>query len=370
MDPFKPGLLDRLVPLPRKVALLRASRLGDFVCATPAFCALRSALPEAEISFVGLPFIAPLATRLASFDRFFPFPGALGIAEQLFDARKLTVFLKRMQDEEFDLVIQMHGSGVFSNPIALLFGGRATAGFVRAGDPPGRLDAAMPYPAGLHEVKKNLALTSFLGAPSVDESLDYPLEAADYAEARELLSASRCPLIGVHAGAEAMTKRWNAARFGQAASRLAVRGGGTVILLGAGDRDDRALTENLAAPFVDLRGRTSLGGLGAVIARLSILLTNDSGPAHIAYALRTPSVTVFGSTLPSEWASSEVSRHAVVVHPIDCRPCNLETCSIGYPCLEIVSIEQVVTAARRVMKVEGTDGGFCGNGAETGTFAF
>lgn len=343
------------MPRPRKVALLRASRLGDFVCATPAFRALRSALPGAHIAFVGLPFIEPLATRLLSFNRFFPFPGAAGMAEQLFDARKLTAFLKRMQDEEFDLVIQMHGSGVFSNPIALLFGGRVTAGFIRAGDPPGRLDAALAYPTGVHEVKKTLALASFLGAPSLDESLDYPLYPQDHVDATQLLRASRPPLIGVHAGAEAMTKRWRAERFAEAASRLASGTRSTVVLLGVGKGEGRELTKNLAVPFVDLRGKTSLGALGAVIARLSVLLTNDSGPAHIAYALGVSSVTVFGSTLPAEWASNEISKHAVVVHPIDCRPCNLDLCSIGYQCLEHVSVEQVVTAAEQVMR-GGSDG--------------
>ncbi len=320
--------------------------------------------------FVGLPFVAPLATRLASLDRFLPFPGAPGIAEQLFDARKFTAFLQAVQGEQFDLVIQMHGSGVFSNPIALLFGGKVTAGFVRAGDSPGRLDGALPYPVGLHEVKKNLALATFLGAPARGEDLDYPIEAADHLEARRLLKTCRAPLIGVHAAAEAKTKRWEPSRFAAAASRLAAGTGGTVVLLGAGREEDSSLRAKLAAPFVDLRGRTSLGSLGGVIARLTVLLTNDSGPAHIAYALRVPSVTVFGSTLPSEWASGDTTRHAVVVQPINCRPCNLDTCSIGYQCLEQVEVGQVVAAAERVLTIGGRDGGALINGAKTGTYTF
>lgn len=371
MDPFNPGLLDRLVPQPKKVAVFRASRLGDFVCATPAFRALKAALPDAEAVLIGLPFVAPLATRLASFDRFLPFPGAPGIAEQLFEARKFTAFLTRVQEERFDLVVQMHGSGVFSNPIALMFGGRVTAGFVRPGDPPGRLDAAMPYPAGLHEVRKNLALMSFLGAPCRGEELDYPLRPADHSQAKRLLRACHGPLIGVHSAAEARTKRWDPTRFALAASRLAAQTGGTVVLLGAGNNDEEhSLIGNLgSAPFLDLRGKTSLASLGGVIARLSVLLTNDSGPAHIAYALKVPSVTVFGSTLPSEWAAADRSRHAVVVQPIDCRPCNLDSCDIGYQCLEQVSVDQAVTAAERVMRFE-KDGGFLINGAKTGTYTY
>jgi len=345
-----PGLLNRIAP-PRKVAVFRASRLGDFICATPAFRALRQALPQAEISFVGLPFIEPLATRLPSFDRFYAFPGAPGIAEQLFNARKLTAFFRRMQAIPFDLVIQIHGSGVFSNPIALMFGGRLTAGFIRAGDGTGHLDAACVYPNGLHEVKKTLFLTQFLGVPSEDERLDFPLAASDDKAAVLLLKRAMPPLIGVHARAEARTKKWRPERFAQAASRLAVDARGTVVLIGAGAEEGHLeLVQGLRAPFVDLCGKTSLGVLGAVIKRLSVLLTNDSGPAHIAYALGIPSVTIFGSTLPSEWAPLETGRHRVVAHEVECRPCGLNTtCPIGFVCLEKVSVERVVEAGRQVM---------------------
>ncbi|RPI26017.1 MAG: glycosyltransferase family 9 protein [Acidobacteria bacterium] len=356
MDPFIPGLLDRIAP-PRKVALFRASRLGDFICATPAFRALRQRLPDAEFTLVGLPFVEPLAARLSSLNRFFAFPGSPGIAEQLFETRKLRAFLERMRAEEFDLVIQMHGSGVCANPITLEFGGRITAGYVRHGDSPGRLEAAFPYPAGEHEVKKVLALTRFLGAPSADKRLDFPLLAADQQSAAQLLDRARSPLIGVHARAEAKTKRWSPERFAVAASRLALSCEGSVVLVGSGSSEGHdELIRRLDAPFLDLCGRTSLGSLGALLSRLSVLLTNDSGPAHIAYALGVPSVTVFGSTLPSEWASTSVARHAAVVHPIGCRPCDFDICPIGYQCLAQVSTDQVVLAAQKVMNVHGKSG--------------
>lgn len=80
-DPFLPGLLFRLPETPRKIALVRASRIGDFVCATPAFRAIRNALPLAEISLIAMPFVAELVNRSPQIDRFIPFPGFLGMAE-------------------------------------------------------------------------------------------------------------------------------------------------------------------------------------------------------------------------------------------------------------------------------------------------
>src|SRR3712207_4930980 len=110
-DPFAPGLLARLSPPPRKVALLRAARIGDFICATPALRALRAALPGAEITIIALPILREVAVRVPYVDRYVAFPGYPGLAEQFFEPRRATEFFRRMQAEEFDLAVQMQGSG-------------------------------------------------------------------------------------------------------------------------------------------------------------------------------------------------------------------------------------------------------------------
>src|SRR6185437_11278679 len=197
-DPFAPNLLERL-PFPvHKVVLLRASRIGDFLCAVPALRALRTRLPAAELSMITVPLLRDVAERLPSLDRVWPFPGFPGIAEQLFDARTATHFFQQIQRERFDLAIQMQGTGIYSNPFALLLGARATAGFVRPGDQAGLLDAALPYPHRLHEIRCVLALSEFLGAPSTGEELEFPLRAADRAEAAALLAPWPQPWIGLH----------------------------------------------------------------------------------------------------------------------------------------------------------------------------
>lgn len=338
-----PDLLHR-IPSPSRVVLIRASRIGDFVCATPAFRALRHALPRAEITLVGLPFVEELVDRSPHLDRFVRFPGFPGMAEQFFDPELAIEFFARMQAERFDLAIQMHGSGANSNPFTLLCGARATAGFVRAGDPPGRLDAAFPYPASGHEVDRLLALCDFLGAPRYGDETEFPLQPADHAIADALLHGSKRPLIGVHAGTRDAIKRWKPERFAALASELSSRRGGTVIFIG-GD-EERAVVQGMipaSIPCLDLTGRTSLGVLGAVMVRLSVLVTNDSGPAHIAYALHTPTVTVFGGTSPLQWGSRG-GPHRIVAHHVPCCPCELASCPIGYPCLEHVSMEMVLEA--------------------------
>ncbi len=303
INPFTPGLLTRLPEPPRKVAVVRAMRIGDFVCATPALCALRAALPQAEITFIGLAFTRDLAARLPYLDRFIEFPGFPGLAEQVFDARRALDFFVQRQAEEFDLAIQMNGSGVYANPFTLMLGARVTAGWVRPGDPPGRLDAALPFPERGQEVERVLGLTSFLGAPSQGDVTEFPLWPEDETAAGDLLAGVNGPLIGLHPGAREEGKRWAPERFAQAGRELIRRLGGTAVIVGGSDEKAAAerIHRAIDAPCLNLTGRTSLPVLGAVLARLSLLITNDSGPAHIAYALAVPTVTIFGDSDPARW---------------------------------------------------------------------
>lgn len=293
-DPFASNLLERL-PEPRKVVLLRASRIGDFLCAAPALRALRRRLPFAEISMITLPLLREFAQRLPSLDKVWSFPGFPGIAEQLFDARAAVSLFEEIQRERFDLAIQMQGTGLYSNPFVLLLGACATAGFVRPGDPAGLLDAALPYPHHLHEIHCVLALTRFLGAPSVGTQLEFPLTREERAQALALLTRYPQPWIGLHPSSREPARRWPLDRYVALAAHLLERQNGTLFFLGDAEAEDAGqfLAHHLRERCLDLTGKLSLMMLGALIERLSLLVTNDSGPAHIAYALGAPTITLF-----------------------------------------------------------------------------
>lgn len=296
-DPFAPHLLERLPASLRKVVLLRTSRIGDFLCAVPALRALRARLPGAEIHLITLPLLSELARRLPYLDRVWHFPGFPGLADQLFEARTAVRFLRQLQDESFDLALQMQGTGIYSNPFMLLLGARWTAGFVRPGDPAGLLDAAFPYPHHLHEIRCVLALTDFLGAPATGDMLEFPLGEGERRRALNFLLRWPLPWIGLHPSARDPARCWPIQRYIQLAQRLLARSGGTLFLLGDTQARPaaRQIAQQLPDRCLDLTGRVSLITLGALIANLSLLITNDSGPAHIAYALRTPTVTLFNS---------------------------------------------------------------------------
>jgi len=288
----------------RKVAVLRPGRIGDYLCATPAVRALRRAVPDAELHYVALPLVRDLVERNPCVDRFVAFPGFPYIAEQFFRPRRALRWLGAMQDEEYDLVVQLYGSGVYANPIALLMGGRCCAGFVRSADDPHPLDAAIPLPPSGPEVDRVLALVRHLGAGDAGRGYDLELTAADRARAARLLDHLPRPVIGLHSGARDGERVAGVAAFAGAAQIL----GGSAVLLGG--RDEPPVGEAL-----NLTGLLPLSVSAAVIADLDLLLTTDSGPAHLAYAVGTPSVTVFVASDPHRWGPPEPGPHAV----LDCR---------------------------------------------------
>jgi ADP-heptose:LPS heptosyltransferase len=246
----------------------------------------------------------------------------------------------------------MQGSGVYSNPFTLMLGARHTAGFVRPGDPPGRLDSALPFPEG-HEARRNLALLEFIGIPAGPCRPEFPLLPADQAAAEQALAGAAPPYIGIHTSARDATRRWPLERFAQAAARLQQVYGGTVILIG--EEQERAALEAAiqptGAPFLDLAGRTSLPVTGALIHRMAVFLTNDTGPAHIAYALGAPTVAIFGGGDPARNGPAVPGPFQVLAHPVPCRPCETGTCPIGLLCLDKITVEQVVRAAQQVALV-------------------
>ena len=111
------------------------------------------------------------------------------------------------------------------------------------------------------------------------------------------------PLIGLHPGARDPARRWPAERFAALADALVERHGARIVLTGdAGEREIVAAVRGaMRGAALDLTGRTGLGLFAATVARLDLLVTNDTGASHLAAAARTPSVVLFGPTSPEHW---------------------------------------------------------------------
>lgn len=345
---------------PRRIAVFRALMLGDLVCATPALRALRQGWPGAHITLVGLPWAAPWAARLPWVDDFVAFPGWPGLPEQEPPpSRVRKAFIQSMRRRGLDLAIQLHGSGEVTHALVASFGACHMAGF-RPRTEEGAVphgDGLVPWPGEGHEIERLLSVTDRLGLPRRGLHTDWPLQPEDRRRARALLPFEGRFAI-VHAGSQWPSRRWRPERFAAVADGLA-RKGLSIALTGVAS--ERGLTQSIAqcigsSAVVDLAGRTDLWTMGGLVAEAQLLIANDTGPAHIAAALGTPSVAVACGSEVARWAPLDGTRHRVLWSDHACRPCSHRCCPTGHECAQAVTVEPVARAALACVDKESQHG--------------
>ncbi len=337
---------------PRRLAVVRALNVGDLLVAVPALRALRRALPAARITLVGLPWAAEMVRRFPRYlDDLLPFPGFPGIEEAPFDPGRLIACLATARERAFELAIQMHGAGRYSNPFARMLGATRTAGFVAAGDASG-LNFRFPYVDGHHEVHRCLDLVAFLTGVRGDDRLEFPLEEADHAEVARHLGRDPAPYLVVHPGSRVASRRWMPERFAAVADRLAREEGLDIVV--SGGPSEGPLVDHvrglLARKARDVPVDIGLGGLAALLAGARVVVSNDTAAAHLANAAGAPSVVVYGSAHVAEWGPLDASRHRTLFVPMDCRPSRCRPCPFDHRCLAAITPDAVVAAAREVLR--------------------
>ncbi len=333
----------------RSIAVFRALQLGDLLCVVPALRALRAAAPHAKITLIGLPWAASFVERFSKYvDRYMAFPGFPGLPETTPELGRIPDFFASAQRQEFELAIQLHGSGALTNPITTALGATRNAGFYLPGrycpDPP----CFASWSESEHEVLRALRLMNFLGIKTQGEALEFPLHDADYRALRsveETLPAA-ASYACIHPGARLPSRRWPPQRFAQVADGLAAQGLRIVV---TGSGQERGITQavlaSMRAPAIDMTGRTDLGALAALIAHARLVVCNDTGISHVAAGVATPSVIVCSGADPARWAPLDRRRHRLLYADVACRPCAHAICPIGHPCAENVSAARVLAEA-------------------------
>ena len=293
-----------------RIGVFRALHLGDMLCAIPALRALRTASPNARITVIGLPWARELIARYRHYvDDFLAFPGhpQLPEGDAGYDAYEC---FREAFPKDFDWLIQLHGDGRVTNAIVGQWPARRMAGFVGAGMRYGRY--FLPYPSG-HEIDRLLALARHLAGDGPAD-LEFPLHIEDFACLKgtapfaDLLDA---PYVVVHPGSRDPRRRLAPGFFAEAVAWLAnkVR----VVLTGGREEWDRnAHIARNTSRVINAAGMTSLADLGALVARARCIVTNDSGPAHLAAAVGTPSLVAVSASDPVRWAPKNTLRHRVL----------------------------------------------------------
>ncbi|MFL5680029.1 MAG: glycosyltransferase family 9 protein [Chloroflexota bacterium] len=287
------------VPDVRRIAVLRATALGDLIFALPALDSLRAAYPDAEIVLLGRAWHAEyLGGRPGPVDRVVALPKGLPPDDSPpLDAERDRDLLASVAADGIDIALQMHGGGRNSNPVVAALGARVTAG-TRTPDAPA-LDRSIPYVYFQAEVFRNLEIAGLVGAPSVTfepalTATDADLDAARRQAAPELDHDDVAPLAVIHPGASDGRRRWPATAFAEVADALA-EGGARVAVTGI-EAEAPIVAEMLAAmrcPAANLAGRLDLLALTGVLSRADVVVSNDTGPLHLAAALGRPTVGIY-----------------------------------------------------------------------------
>jgi lipopolysaccharide heptosyltransferase II len=345
----------------RQILVIRIDLLGDLVMTLPSLDALRARWPRAQITMLCTPQAEEIAARCAAVDAVVTYdPNVVrsprwwlqpaGLAE-------LASLVGHLRRQRFDLAMSMHGE--FACLFAWASGARHRVGYAQEGYPD-LLTLAVPGRRYIqsygHEVQWNEHLAEAVGAPS-QRTMPRLLQRDDATAWLATMlgnDADRGYVVlspGAHNGS---AKRYLLASWATVANALVCSHGVRIVLSGANGELPlvRELAQALDVPPLIAAGRTNMRQLLTLIGQARLLMAGDSGPVHLAAALGTPVVAVFGPTDPRVYRP--YTNRATILHAaLPCSPCydsrTTAECRLGYApplCMTLVPAARVIKAAR------------------------
>ncbi|MBN1566532.1 MAG: lipopolysaccharide heptosyltransferase II [Acidobacteria bacterium] len=348
----------------KRIFIRGTNWVGDAVISIPAMLEVRRLFPQAHISLLVRPWVRDIYSavdfvdEVLEYDRDGRHRGWTGLLRLAADIKKRRYDLAILLQNAFEAAL-----------IAWLARIPRRIGYARDGRSLLLTDAVAidPEVRTVHQAYYYLGILSGMGMldPRPWRSNEFPpgvrigVRDADRSAAGEILRSHGIResevIVGINPGAfYGEAKRWFPDRYAAVADALAGRFNARILLFGA--QSDLRAAEEVAAsmkqPRVILAGRTTLGQLMGLIRECTLLITNDSGPMHLAAALDVPQLAIFGST--SEVATGPLSRKAVVIkHPVECNPCFLRKCPADFRCMKEISVREVLEAAQKLLEEHG-----------------
>ena len=337
-----------------RILLIKPSSLGDIVHTLPVVSALKTHWPGAQITWLVKRQWAELVEQVEGVDRVWPVDQTVGswIREGI-----------ALRAERFDLAIDLQGL-LRSGILARLSGAPRCIGFANGREgSPWFYTHRVPVPKlDVHAVDRYLSVVAALGASLPEKPrFGFKLSEQDMATVRKLfqprgLSVDR-PWVAMNVGARWLTKRWPLASFAAVADQLYESKGDPVVVIGSAD--DRPYVERLRGlmkhPCIDLSGEVPLRCLPALLSKAAVMITNDSGPMHIAAACGIPVVALFGPTSATRTGPYGTSHH-VLTGQVSCSPCFSRVCRHDpeMECLERITPTHVAEVVHPLLAAHGT----------------
>ncbi|GAA4960105.1 glycosyltransferase family 9 protein [Actinoplanes utahensis] len=301
------------------ILVLRALGVGDLATAAPALRGLRAAFPGETLSLAAPTWLTPLITAIGGIDRIVP-------ASEL-EPLDTAPAMPR-------LAVNLHGSGPESHRRLQALRPGALWGFASA--PAGHHDGP-GWHDDEHEVRRWCRLVRYYGVPCSEEDLDLGIPDVDVPQGVTI----------IHPGAKSPARRWPPDRYAAVARRLRSAGHRVLITGSAAERDLAVRVAELAGLTADDVPRTGLAELAALVAGARLVISGDTGIAHLATAYRTPSVVLFGPVSPARWGPpADRPYHHALWHGTSSERGDLP--GPVHPALLAIGEDEVLAAAERV----------------------
>ena len=337
----------------RTLAIFLPNWIGDAVMATPAIRAARRHFRDARILLVGKPYVADTLAGAPWFDEFIPF-----------EKRRFVTTLRRLHATRIDSAILFPNS-LRPALLARLAGAATVIGFARYFRD-GLLSHRLYPKRDLRgEMKPTPILDDYnriverLGVPNPGRKIELFTTPGDELAADRFwqqAKLARFPsVVGLNpGGAFGASKHWPAEYFAEVANKIAIRGHGVIVLCGPGERDE-AIRIAAAAKHPHVVSLSSvplsIGLTKAIVKRLALLVTTDSGPRHFAAAFDVPVVTLFGPT-HIEWTETHFAKAIHLQEKLPCGPCQQRVCPEGHhQCMKSLSPARVLLACQELLRL-------------------
>ena len=338
-------LFRNMVEMPgySRILLIKPGALGDLLQITPVARALAGKFPKAEISIV------VGNSPSADLFRHNPYIHDTIVFDRRGEHGSWSPFVKlwnRIRHGRYDLVIHFQRSNLKAWLLALAALPCRILVYHKARD------------RTVHAVVNHLETLDPLGiSPSeVDPRLEFDPGPEGKRFAAELLWHTGRPgtrVVALNPGASHPVNRWNTDNFAALARRLVLELQAEVILIGGGVEIDlsRMIAEQCGVKMLDLTGKTDVLGLGGVLQECSVLVSGDTGPMHMATAVGTPVVALFGAADPARTGPVGPGHRVIQAQGVACVPCRSRTCNnrnyLG--CMEAITVDEVLQAVRELL---------------------
>lgn len=344
----------------RKIAVFRPNAVGDFMFCLPALYSLRDSFRNAEIVYLGREWHRDfLDDRPGPVDRVVVVPEIDGIGQPAAaapaSAAVTNEFIAAMREEQFDIALQMFGGGRYANPLVNAFQARLAVGMRSPEAEP--LARNIAYVRAVNQRLQLLEVAALAGASSWSMTTDLAVTAADrLAAARLVPEAPQRPMVLLQPGASDVRRQWPASRFAALGGALAALGVQVVI---NGSEAEAPLTRSVAVAMrhqaIDLSGRASLSALCGLLERAALVVSNDTGPLHMALALGRPCVGIYWFTNLIESAPLRQQGHrAALSLRTRCPECGTENISVRCPhqasFVDDVPLEEVLALSMALLE--------------------